>query len=116
MLVAYSKGPRVSFDWVLSSSDIKQQNKFMMLAMSTAEIKIVTDIPESDQIDSFQNATLHQAGCEFACSISITPDYPTNLKTQGDIAAHLKSHLQHLANLGWQFEIQIGLDCDSEEQ
>ena len=78
----------------------------MGLEMSEKVIQVVTGIPESEQLSSFKNATLHQAGDGIACSIAITPDYPANLKSQGDIAAHLKSSFQHLADLGWQIEIQ----------
>lgn len=78
-------------------------------------IIVKLDEPESEQMQNFQNATLHQAGEGIACSIAIQPKYPSGIMCQQAIADYLTQSLSNLSSLGWHFEIRIGLDCDQED-
>lgn len=79
-------------------------------------INIKTNINESEQSSNLQNATLHTATMGIACSIEITPNYPSNISNQNEVKAFLMSELKPLSDKGWAFCAQIGLDCDHEDE
>lgn len=71
-------------------------------------ITIQTGIDESEQMDTFQNATIHGVNQELVCSLSVRPVYPPNIKTQEQVGEYLRESLMHLSELGWDISAMIG--------
>jgi hypothetical protein len=79
-------------------------------------VKIKTNTPETSQMDSFQNATLHSVNDEIACSIAVHPAYPGDIKTEEQAKAYLQEKLRALSDEGWHFDIQLGESMDFEQE
>ena len=60
-----------------------------------------------------ENATLHQASDNLACSIAVHPTYPRKDMTQDEVAAYLKKLFEPLHEMGVDVSIEIGSDVDS---
>jgi hypothetical protein len=78
-------------------------------------ISFVLNIDEDSQLDSFQNATLHNPCLGVAASIAIYPHYPPSVSTQEDAKQYLAEHLAPLSALGWTLQVMIGRDSDTAE-
>lgn len=86
---------------------------------TSAEAVVVTaGVPESDQLSSFQNGTLQSFGPYFAVTIQTFVKWPVGSTFTQQEAADYIAELLHTAHhrTGGRltFEIQLGLDADSE--
>lgn len=70
-------------------------------------LNISTGISEEAQMDSFQNACL-SGHTPFAISIAIRPNVPKSVRTQEQVAEHLKRMFEPLVASGADVEIKMG--------
>lgn len=81
---------------------------------SMNNLTITTDIDESAQTSSFQNATLSSNIPGIAVSIAVYPKYPEALSSQQDVKSYLERHLAAICHDDWEVQVQIGRDVDAE--
>lgn len=75
---------------------------------------ISTQVDESEQMSSFQNATLYSTIEGLAMSIAVYPQYPQSINTQDQVKEYLYKHLSPICHSGWNVEVQIGCDVANE--
>lgn len=82
-------------------------------------VVVTAGIPESEQLSSFQNGTLQNFGPYFAVTIQTFVKWPVGSTFTQQEAADYIAELLHTANhrTGGQltFEMQLGLDVESEK-
>jgi hypothetical protein len=69
---------------------------------------IKTNVPEGEQVDNFQNATMSNVNDALVCSIAVTPKYPASVKSEADAEAYLKGVFAKLDADGWRVDVRIG--------
>ncbi|MGD1524346.1 hypothetical protein [Vibrio owensii] len=80
----------------------------------TGKLHISTNIPESDQEDSFQDSSTAYAGNQkLAVAIAVTPVF-TDTDDQEAIAEQFRKDVQPLLDKGWDFTVQIGPSHQAE--
>lgn len=77
-------------------------------------INIQLNTPESAQMDSHQNASLHGGPNNSAISIDTEVQWPVSVETEEDMKNYLEVVLKQLAEQGWKFNITIGKNIDTE--
>lgn len=81
-------------------------------------VQVTIDVPEDEQMSSFQNGTLQSFGIHFAVTIQTFVQWPAGSDFTQQEAADYIAELLHTANVRTDgrltFEMQLGLSTETE--